>query len=210
MSNRIRKINQLDSLRALAAFSIVIYHFLPEYNLGKLPFGHIGVDVFFVISGYLITAILLEQKSAIGNKLQIIRNFIIKRALRLFPAYYLFVSFFAILMLALGLYVWDAGNGIYYFTYTQNILFFNEGMKGVQANHLWTLAIEEQFYLVWPWLVIYLSNTRLIRLLCVSVPLVLIFKSIPTNEKYAMLPFYHIDTLGSGSLLALLLKERGD
>lgn len=210
MSKRITKIHQLDSLRAIAAFSVIIYHFLPEYGLGKLPFGWIGVDLFFVISGYLITAILLEQKESIGNKLLIVKNFIIKRALRLFPTYYLLISFFAVLMFAFGFWVWNAGDGIFYYTYTQNILFFLEGMKGTQLNHLWTLAVEEQFYLFWPWVVIYIHNKHLIRLTIIIIISSLLLKSFSEIENLRMLTFSHFDTLGSGALVALLLKEKKD
>ncbi len=209
MSKRIEKIDQLDSLRAFAAFSVIIFHFIREYNLGNFAYGWIGVDVFFVISGYLITAILLEQKFIINNKLLIIKNFIIKRALRLFPAYYLFISFFYFLMYAFGLYVWNSGNGVYYYTYTQNILFFKEGLKGVQLNHVWTLAVEEQFYLFWPWLLIYISNKRLINGLLIIIPLTLLFKSFLSIEGLRMLPISHFDTLGGGALVALLIKEKG-
>lgn len=210
MSKRIKKINQLDALRSFAAFSVIIHHFLPEFNLGTFSFGWIGVDVFFVISGYLITAILLEQKVFIGNKLLIIRNFLIKRILRLFPIYYLFISILLVLMYAFGMYVWDRGNEIYYYTYTQNILFFKEGMKGIQANHLWSLAVEEQFYLFWPWLVLNISNKNLIRSLVVIIPITLLFKSFASIANFRMLTVAHFDTLGGGALIALLVKEKSE
>ncbi len=210
MSKRIKIINQLDSLRAFAAFSVIVFHFLLEYELGVFSFGWIGVDLFFVISGYLISAILLEQKDIINNKFLIIKNFIIKRALRLFPTYYLLIFFSLFLSLAFGLYVWDSGDGIYYYTYTQNILFFIEGMKGVQLNHLWTLAVEEQFYLFWPWILIYISNKWLIRTLFIIIPLTLFFKAFSGIEELRMLTFSHFDTLGGGALVALLLKEKGE
>lgn len=210
MSKRIKKIDQLDSLRAIAAFAVIIYHFLPEYKLGTFSFGWIGVDVFFVLSGYLISAILLEQKTIIGDKLLIIKNFIIKRALRLFPIYYLFISFFLFLMLCFSMYFWSHGDGIYYYTYTQNILFFKEGMKGVQLNHLWTLAVEEQFYLFWPWLILFIPNKRLIYILLIIIPLALFFKSFSDIRGLRMLTVSHFDTLGSGALIALLLKEKAE
>lgn len=210
MSKRLQHINQLDALRAFAAFSVIFHHFLPEFNLGHFSHGSIGVDVFFAISGYLITAVLLEQKSNVGSRLLIVRNFIIKRALRLFPAYYVFISFFFILMLVCGLYVWDAGNELYFYTYTQNILFFTDGMKGVQTNHLWTLAVEEQFYLIWPWIVIYFSNKNLVRALMFAIPVTLAFKSFSGIQDLRMLTVSHIDTLGGGALIAFLIKEGGN
>ncbi|HLP10819.1 MAG TPA: acyltransferase [Flavobacteriales bacterium] len=210
MSKRIQKIEQLDALRAIAAFCVIFYHFLPEYKIGNFYYGWIGVDLFFVISGYLITAILLEQKDVINNKLLIIKNFIIKRALRLFPTYYILITFFLLLMILFNLYVWDKGDSIYYYTYTQNILFFKEDMKGIQLQHLWTLAVEEQFYLVWPWIVIYIGNPNLIRLLLIIIPATLIFKSFSHIEHIRMLTPYHFDTLGTGALVALLVKQKKD
>ncbi len=210
MSKRIKKINQLDSLRSIAAFSVIFFHFLPDYNLGGLPFGWIGVDLFFVISGYLITAILLEQKDVINRKFLIIKNFIIKRALRLFPIYYLFISFFLFLMYAFRIWMCDKGDVVYYLTYTQNILFFKEGMRSVQTNHLWTLAVEEQFYLFWPWLVVLVSNKNLIRSLIIVIPVTLFFLSVSEIENLRMLTIYHFDTLGAGALIALFIKEKGD
>ncbi|MEO6882559.1 MAG: acyltransferase [Bacteroidia bacterium] len=209
MSKRIGKIEQLDSLRAFAAFSVIIYHFLPVFNLGSFPLGWIGVDLFFVFSGYLITAILLEQKSIVNKKFIIVKNFIIKRALRLFPAYYLFITFFLFLMIVFRLYIWDKGDAVYYYTYTQNILFFKNGMKGTQLNHLWTLAVEEQFYIFWPWLVIYIDNKKLLKILFVTIIITLLFKSFTEIDRIRMLTFYHFDTLGSGALIAVLIKEKG-
>jgi peptidoglycan/LPS O-acetylase OafA/YrhL len=210
MSKRIKKLEQLDSLRAIAAFSVIIFHFLRDYKLGNFTFGWIGVDLFFVISGYLITAILIEQKIVVLDKFTIIKNFIIKRCLRLFPTYYLFITAMFFLMIALGGRAWNPGEGIYYYTYTQNILFFREGMKGVQLNHVWSLAVEEQFYLVWPWLVIYIPNKILIRMLVIIIPLTLFFKSFSEIEGLKMLTVAHFDTLGGGALIALLLKEKGE
>jgi peptidoglycan/LPS O-acetylase OafA/YrhL len=212
MSKRIKKITQLDSVRAFAAFSVIIFHFLTDYKIGNFPLGPIGVDVFFVISGYLITAILLEQKEVITNKLLIIKNFIIKRVLRLFPVYYLFLTFFLILMYAFGLYIWDPGDEIYYYTYTENLLFFKEGMKGMQANHLWTLCVEEQFYLLWPWLAIFVPNRKLIVGLLIVIPLALVVKAFSgmDMEELKLITPVHFDTLGSGALFALLLKEKGE
>ena len=207
MSSRIRKIGQLDSIRAFAAFSVILYHFIPEYKLGNFQLGWIGVDVFFVISGYLITAILLEQKEFVSQKTLIIKNFIIKRALRLFPVYYLFISFFFLLMILFSLYVWDSGDWIFFYTYTQNILFYNEGWKGIQVNHLWTLAVEEQFYICWPWILILLANKWVIRFLLVLVSVTIFFKCIIDSDRIRMLTFYHFDTLGSGALIAFLFKR---
>lgn len=208
MSKRLGKIVQLDSLRAFAAFAVILHHFIPEYKLGTFDIGRTGVDLFFVISGFLITAILIDQKENITDKFLILKNFIIKRALRLFPAYYLFISFLLVLAVATGMFVWDNGDGIFYYTYTQNILFFKKGLQGVQTNHLWTLAVEEQFYLLWPWFAIFIANKKLITILLIGIPAAIVIKSFSGVENIRFLTFCHFDTLGFGALIALLQKEK--
>lgn len=208
MNHTIKHIVQLDALRAIAAFGVILYHFLPEFSSSKLPYGWIGVDIFFVISGFLITAILLEQKGVTGNNLLVIKNFVIRRALRLFPIYYLLIFIFHLLQHFGNLWTWDAGNSIYYYTYTTNILFFFEGMAGKQLNHVWTLSIEEQFYLFWPWIVVFVPNRAVILSLVFVILGSLIYKSVSGIENIRMLTFSHFDTLGGGALIAFLLKEK--
>lgn len=174
--------------------------------------GKIGVDIFFTISGFLITSILLEQKESVQNKLIIIKHFIIKRALRLFPVYYLLIFFFFFLQSVFHLYAWNPGEAIYYFTYTQNFLFYLKGMRGVQLNHTWSLAIEEQFYLVWPWLVIYIPHKYFYKTLVVSLVVLIFIKYFMLYQERLnavnFLTIFKFDTLGGGALTALLLKEK--
>ena len=210
MSKRLSKIVQLDALRTFAAFAVILHHFIPDFKLGIFEIGKTGVDLFFVISGFLITAILIDQKANISNKFLIIKNFIIKRALRLFPAYYLFLTFLLVFSITLGMYIWQNGDGIFYYTYTQNILFFKKGYQAIQANHLWTLAVEEQFYLLWPWFVIFISNKKLMFGLYVIIPVAILIKSFSGVENIRFLVFSHFDTLGIGALIALLQKEKKD
>lgn len=202
MSLRFAKINQLDPLRAIAAIMVMMQHYLPHYGLGHLPYGWVGVDLFFVISGFLITGILLQQKEAIPNRTLLVKNFIIKRALRLFPAYYLVVTFFAVLQFTTGLWSWDKGEGIFYFTYTTNFLFYSKGFGSGQLNHVWSLAVEEQFYLIWPWLVLFLNGRALSRLILVLVLISFTMKSLIADPALRMLTSSHFDTLGCGALLA--------
>ncbi|HRH70471.1 MAG TPA: acyltransferase [Flavobacteriales bacterium] len=202
MSQRFAKINQLDPLRAVAAFMVMLQHYLPHYHIGHLPYGWVGVDLFFVISGFLITGILLQQKEAIQDRTLLVKNFIIKRALRLFPAYYLVVSFFAVLQATTGLWSWDKGEGIFYFTYTTNFLFYDKGFGSGQLNHVWSLAVEEQFYLIWPWLVLFLNGRTLSRLVLVLVLISFTMKCLIAEPALRMLTSSHFDTLGCGALLA--------
>ena len=203
MSDRLAKIPQLDALRAVAAIAIIAYHYMPEFGFGRLPYGWIGVDLFFVISGYLITAILLRQKASPIERPLVLRNFIIKRSLRLFPAYFAFIAVFAVLMVTTGLWSWDRGQGIWYWTYTSNILQFVHGPKAGHLTHLWSLAVEEQFYLFWPWLVIFIRGSWLNRTVLGLVIFSFIFKSFSGIEGVRMLTISHFDTLGCGALIAM-------
>jgi peptidoglycan/LPS O-acetylase OafA/YrhL len=190
---------QLDSLRAIAAISVMLFHF----NI--FSFGDKGVQLFFTISGFLITSILLrtkEQATLQGTRLYAIRNFMIRRVLRLFPLYYLLLFVF----LGLGLLGAKAG---WYFTYTSNFLFLKHGWQPEPLNHTWSLAIEEQFYLLWPWLILFVPR-RWELLFAIGVFLSgYVFKVSwdlihpGTINGMFLLP-YQLDTLGAGILLAVI------
>lgn len=208
VSNRLAYLPLLDPLRALAVSLVILFHFLPRFELGELRLGWFGVDLFFLLSGFLITAILLEQKASDKDRGRIIRYFIIRRALRLFPAYYLFLITFYLLQRFGGLWSWDAGDGVWFFTYTSNILSFLKGAGSWQLSHLWSLAVEEQFYLVWPWLAIFLPTSRLRTLLLIAIPLGFAFKCIRLSPEMRMLTPAHFDTLGLGALIAIGKREQ--
>jgi peptidoglycan/LPS O-acetylase OafA/YrhL len=157
-----RRIPELDGLRALAASAILLFHLNPP----RFFVGWTGVDLFFVLSGYLITSIILRNNS----EPQFLRTFYIRRGLRIWPVYYLV---FLCLIVANPwlpkperLDAWP-----YYATYTQNLpSYWHRAMPPFNPcfDHTWTLAIEEQFYLVWPALVA-LVGPRRVGLLCCAV-----------------------------------------
>lgn len=151
----------IDGLRAVAILSVVVYHALPAL----LPGGFVGVDIFFVISGYLISGIIFRQLD--GGRFSF-ADFYIRRIRRIFPAltvvllFVLLVGWLALLTdeyKSLGLHV-AAGAGS-----LQNILLWTEtGYFNVLGNlkpllHLWSLGIEEQFYLAWPLFVVLIGRT---------------------------------------------------
>jgi peptidoglycan/LPS O-acetylase OafA/YrhL len=153
--------SDIDGLRALAILPVVLFHAFP--NL--LPGGFIGVDIFFVISGYLITSILLKDIQA-GN--YSIKTFYARRVRRIFPA----LSVVLIFCLALGWVVLTAveyralgkhaagGAGfIANFMFWKEAGYFDAAGDTKPLLHLWSLGIEEQFYIVWP-LLIYFSAQR--------------------------------------------------
>jgi peptidoglycan/LPS O-acetylase OafA/YrhL len=147
---RIGRVKELDSMRGLAAIAIVVYH-LWLINIGLLG---AAVDLFFVLSGYLITTIILANPA--GERFLL--AFYARRALRIWPIYYL--SLFV--LVAVNPWTPEPGSleGLPYFlTFTQNLPFYwsETAPPFITAfRHTWSLAIEEQFYLVWPallWLV---------------------------------------------------------
>jgi peptidoglycan/LPS O-acetylase OafA/YrhL/lysophospholipase L1-like esterase len=152
---RLGYIPALDGLRALAVIAVLVYH--STENGQTLPGGFFGVDVFFVISGYLITSLLLADWREHGHV--DLRRFWFRRARRLLPA--LFTMLGAVSIFAL-LFVHDAveqlrGQVIAALAYVENwYLLFHHVRYGqgaghqVLLQHVWSLAVEEQFYLLWP------------------------------------------------------------
>ncbi len=170
-----KQIKGLDTLRAFAVIFVIIEHWGPPFDRQLpvlsfiykylIPNGQFGVDLFFVLSGFLITTILLNARTENKNKnrMFIVKNFIIRRALRIFPIYYLML--FILLLLHypnLRAHIW------YYLTYTSNILFYRSGAWGA-IPHTWSLAVEEQFYLVWPWAILFVKEKYLKYVFIVSI-----------------------------------------
>jgi peptidoglycan/LPS O-acetylase OafA/YrhL len=147
---------QLDSLRTVAVALVVMYHWFPTgTGINWLPNGTIGVMVFFVISGFLITRILISNRNAIeagkSTLANTYKNFFIRRALRIFPLYYLTIT-------AVWLLLPEATDidehPLYFYLYGYNILLHQTGNWADLLSPFWTLGVEEQLYLVWPWVVL--------------------------------------------------------
>ena len=157
----------LDSLRFFSVFAVMIAHWIQwkwqNPILTKIPFVH-GVTVFFVLSGYLITRILLEVKEE--NKLHgekwhySLKQFYIRRFLRIFPIYYLLIF---------SLFIIDYQNTKeilpWLVTYTSNIYQSIYNIFIGDFSHFWSLAVEEQFYLFWPILIFLVKQKRLLHLI---------------------------------------------
>lgn len=214
MSKQLNYIPKLDSLRAIAAFMVIVSHYFEELKLGHFAYGANGVPIFFVISGFLITSILLAQKNKLDKSLwELFKNFIIKRALRLFPIYYLMIIVLFGLSVFLGLWICDKGDEWYYFTYTQNWLFYIKGWQSPLINHSWSLAVEEQFYLFWPLILLSVPKKHELKLILflmftgiiVRYWLTLNYTGIGTIKGVT---FSNFDTLGSGALLAYFIQYK--
>ena len=145
----------IDGLRAIAVLAVFVYHF--HNGGGWLPGGFLGVDVFFVISGYLITSLLLSEFRKEG-RVDLVR-FWLRRARRLLPAVFVLIG--VVIVLApffdfgeLSTLRADALASIGYVTNWALILghqsYFEAFARPSLFRHLWSLAVEEQFYLLWP------------------------------------------------------------
>lgn len=184
---------------------VLCAHFLSRVGFHEIPNLWLGVDVFFVLSGFLITGILINKKPESGNRrLLEIKNFFIRRVLRLFPAYYLLIIIFWGAFKFGHLYIWNNDFNPFFFFYIPNWFFYLHPHYGSGSfNHIWSLGVEEQFYLVWPWIILFLPLRWLKYLFpCIivfSIVLRYLFSGIP---KFSMLPFANFHTLGAGALLA--------
>jgi len=173
--------------------------------------GWTGVQLFFVISGFLITGILLDSE---GHRNRI-RHFFMRRVLRIFPLYFAFLGFMFLLLPALELapqwLLETRERQFWMWTYLIN--WVSPYIGAGKFGHLWSLAIEEQFYLLWPWLVVLLSRRNLIRLcllLIVSAPLIRwglsLYDPAWENSAYTF-TVARWDALALGALLACLVRD---
>ncbi len=140
---------QLDGLRALAVVAVAISHWTPMFLVGIVPWGT-GVQLFFVLSGFLITGILLRSRPAeVGLSLgQVLRVFYARRILRIFPLYYGVLVLAVLFGVGPILDTWP-----WHFAYLSNWYYAWHGHGTPLADpylHLWSLSVEEQFYLLWP------------------------------------------------------------
>src|SRR6185312_10173828 len=139
----------LDGIRALAVFVVILYH---SGAVQSVP-GDLGVSAFFVLSGFLITWLLIKELDRTGTVS--LRDFYKRRTLRIFPAYYAFVIL-SLIGDALLHHYWSWGIIGAAFTYTVNYYNAFLGHPTTSVAHAWSLAVEEQFYLLWPLLLLIL------------------------------------------------------
>jgi peptidoglycan/LPS O-acetylase OafA/YrhL len=197
---------QLDGLRALAILAVLFDHWTNGLMEKVLPLGLLGVRLFFVLSGFLITGILLRSRdtaeSGAHTKALGLWHFYIRRALRIFPIYYLTVAVTALLYPSIR-------SGLaWHLTYTSN--FYNARIGGwpLYVGHYWSLAVEEQFYFVWPWLILFTPRRVLPVLVMLIICIAPVFRLIAGLEHVndvalIVLTPSALDSLGLGALLAL-------
>jgi peptidoglycan/LPS O-acetylase OafA/YrhL len=214
------RIPELDGLRGLAILAVMLYHYAPQ--TGALRFlapvlvtGWIGVDLFFVLSGYLITGILLDSVGRPGYY----RNFIVRRALRILPAYYACL-FLCGMVTYYPAYAFDWKDFLHatgwYFLYFGNVKEFleNQWPRMALLTPLWSLQVEEQFYLFFPLLVWALRRQTLAKALAGAAVAALAIRvaltvAMPSNllGVYVLTPC-RMDALAMGGLIAIAIRER--
>jgi peptidoglycan/LPS O-acetylase OafA/YrhL len=198
----------------LLYFFVIIEHFGVWFDdtsvSGKLvryvmiPDGGFGVDLFFVLSGFLITSILFNAKNSSRNTspFLIIKNFFVRRALRIFPIYYL------LLFLLFFFHYPDIKEHMgYYLTYTANILCFRTNTWN-SFSHTWTLDVEEQFYLLWPWLVIFIKDRNFKYAAFISILLGIVSTYIVTVVQNRIAPFLVFNCMDSFAIGGLYARAR--
>ena len=223
-------IRALDGIRGLATVFVLLSHcylmpacFDPEpmksmSGLRVLLFksaelGWIGVDIFFVLSGFLITRGLLQTR----EDPRYFRNFYARRALRLLPLYYSLLAFYFLLApfkhLPGSSYEFNAQNQGYYWFYLQNLLQVGDSIPTGELTHLWSLAIEEQFYIYWPLALLLVPQRHHYRIisagLSVAVGTRMLSLAADNLHPHSMYVFTlaRMDGIFVGALLAMALSS---
>ncbi len=203
----------LDGLRALAVLGVLMDHFsvrTPDW----LPWGQMGVRFFFILSGFFATLILWRTKERWekegGTVWGCVREYYMRRILRIGPAYYLTVLAGAFV---LGIpeirdhLLWHLG-------FVSNFLIVKIGYWPMAVTHFWSLSVQEQFYLIWPWLVLLLPRQWFLVVCLLLIPLaqmfcaLVILLELPAVTRWVLLPGC-IDSFAYGALAAYLIQMAG-
>lgn len=204
-------IDSLDGLRAVAALMVMFFHFFQHVStshsfvlfIKKISgFGQTGVSLFFVLSGFLITRILLKEKQSEKYFL----NFYVRRSLRIFPLYYFYLLLvFFIIPFFENASIPALSQQIYHWVYLQDFaITFKWNYLG--PIHFWSLAVEEHFYLFFPLLVYFLKEKQLVLSLCVLIIVSITLRFMLSSNGYEVFyfTFTRLDELCLGAFLAFL------
>ncbi len=174
-----RRIPSLDGLRALSISLVIVSHLLGTRGfpfgtraLGTVgDFGYLGVKVFFVISGYLITTLLMKEHERTGRIS--LKGFYVRRVWRIFPAFYAFVVVM-VAAWAIGVVQLNPGDLVAAVTYTMNYHYD----RSWELGHIWSLSIEEQFYVVWPFVFVLVGRARVVASATAMIALALVCRGL--------------------------------
>jgi peptidoglycan/LPS O-acetylase OafA/YrhL len=206
----------LDSIRFISVVCVLVVHLASDrLQLVKFNIGHYGVDVFFTLSGFLITYFLIEQKERRVELKLVLKGFYLKRFLRLFPLYYSLLIL-TLFVEAVFTYNFNVTNHIlWYVGYLQNYLHVIMNERSLHyLNPSWSLAVEEQFYLIWPFVVLLTSKEWLLKWIVLFITLGFlsfwIFKTYDLTGPTRYLTVSNFHTLGVGALLAYCIHYYSD
>lgn len=215
-------IPSLDGLRAIAIIWVMLHNsgmddLLDLHTLhGKLlallmTMGWLGVQLFFALSGFLITGILLDAKQR--HTPHLLKLFYMRRILRIFPVYYFFLLIIVIAASLTLVPTWlhSVSSHIWLFIFYINNWF--EPFRELGLGHLWSLAVEEQYYLFWPFIVISLSRSRLYLACAFLIVIAIAFRQYATAytsypEMAYVTTIARVDALVLGSILAIILRHQ--
>lgn len=236
--NNAGKIPSLDGLRAISILLVLFDHgapSLPDYiseSYLYLIFSNsaLGVRIFFVISGYLITRLLLNEIDKHGD--MSLKRFYVKRVLRIFPVFYLYVLVIILLQVFVGdVFYWRDIAIAGLFLWNMHALITGgsrpqgggtaDGMRNPHADgwylmgHFWTLAMEEQFYLIWPFVMKKVKNRKTLIKICLWIVLlmpiirIVVYMTVPTvRGQINNMLFTAGDSIMLGCMVALLEKSK--
>ena len=209
-----KKIPQLDAVRGVAILLVIVHNessVFPSLHLERLfANGWMGVDLFFVLSGFLITGILLDTRQSEGY----FKSFYARRCLRIWPLYYALLVFMFVIVPLLrpseAHTVFEKSSPWWgYPLFLQNFLISIPTNAAGPLAVTWSLAIEEQFYLVWPWVVRYCPPAQVRRLAILVIglsPAFRLYLSFHAVDLYTSV-FCRLDGLMAGALLALAVRS---
>ena len=207
-----RHMPQLDALRAFAVFAVMVHHFWPAATF-NLPLGFVGVQLFFVLSGFLITGILWPAREAVQGGTwtawTVFRRFYIRRFLRIFPLFYGTLALLCLLGVA------EVRDSLpWHVSYLSNFYFAKLGWFPNHINHLWSLAVEEQFYLVWPFVIVLTPRRFLLATLIAIAAIGPAYRwmggLLDVDWMWTFTPpFANVDSLALGGILAYAWATEG-
>jgi peptidoglycan/LPS O-acetylase OafA/YrhL len=199
---------QLDGLRGLAIILVLAGHML-EFNFGiHSDFGGLGVLLFFLLSGFLITGILNQEKSQTGGIS--LSSFYVRRGLRLFPALFAFLATLC-LLIQRGV-VTDTP----WYTVAACLLYVrNIWGRGSTTGHIWSLSLEEQFYTIWPWIMKVFDRAIVLQAAFFGAAAISVFRTVAIqaewfeygNGTFYLRPWFRFDSILLGCGMALLLCD---
>ena len=187
------RIDQFDAVRAVAFLAVFAFHTV------HLPLGYLGVDLFFVLSGFLITRNLLKLRDT-ATRGSSFASFFYRRLLRIVPPYYL------ALLLVFVFQHFSAHELGWYLGFASNIRdSIKPTLEGPQVT-FWSIAVEEQFYIVWPFLVLLLPRRALVPVFVAAIIGAIAFRGLVSGNDDAVyrLTLSRMDTLAAGALLAVM------